>query len=308
VAAVARRLGVAPATLRTWDRRYGLGPSDHAAGEHRRYAPADIARLDVMRRLVQDGAPPAEAARIAVQHLPAATGATTPVPARTAAVATLEAPTDRPGTPGGRILALPGAGPEVRGLARAAMMLDAAAAWAAVELAVRRDGVAAAWNELLRPVLVGIGARWECTGTGVEVEHLLTETAIGVLRARGRAPEPVNGRPVLLACAPGEQHCLPLTALAAALAEHRIGVRLLGGGLPEEALAAAVRRTGAAVVLVFAQLAEAARPAVLTALPTLRPPVTVLAGGSGWVEPLPEPARYLPNLDHAVDAIRGVVT
>lgn len=29
VAAVARRLGIAPATLRTWDRRYGLGPSDH---------------------------------------------------------------------------------------------------------------------------------------------------------------------------------------------------------------------------------------------------------------------------------------
>ena len=37
VAAVARRLGVAPATLRTWDRRYGLGPSSHEAGEHRRY-------------------------------------------------------------------------------------------------------------------------------------------------------------------------------------------------------------------------------------------------------------------------------
>ena len=30
VAAVARRLGVAPATLRTWDRRYGLGPTEHA--------------------------------------------------------------------------------------------------------------------------------------------------------------------------------------------------------------------------------------------------------------------------------------
>ena len=29
VAAVARRLGVAPATLRTWDRRYGIGPSGH---------------------------------------------------------------------------------------------------------------------------------------------------------------------------------------------------------------------------------------------------------------------------------------
>jgi transposase-like protein len=32
VAAVASRLGVAPATLRTWDRRYGLGPSEHTAG------------------------------------------------------------------------------------------------------------------------------------------------------------------------------------------------------------------------------------------------------------------------------------
>ena len=30
VAAVARQIGVAPATLRTWDRRYGLGPADQA--------------------------------------------------------------------------------------------------------------------------------------------------------------------------------------------------------------------------------------------------------------------------------------
>ena len=36
VAAVARRIGIAPATLRTWDRRYGLGPTLHKAGSHRR--------------------------------------------------------------------------------------------------------------------------------------------------------------------------------------------------------------------------------------------------------------------------------
>ena len=45
VAAVARRLGVAPATLRTWDRRYGLGPGTHLAGSHRRYSAEDLARL-----------------------------------------------------------------------------------------------------------------------------------------------------------------------------------------------------------------------------------------------------------------------
>jgi hypothetical protein len=32
VGAVARRLGVAPATLRTWARRYGVGPSGHTTG------------------------------------------------------------------------------------------------------------------------------------------------------------------------------------------------------------------------------------------------------------------------------------
>src|SRR4051795_6852101 len=66
VAAVARRLGVAPATLRTWDRRYGLGPSEHSAGAHRRYSAVDGARLFVMRRLTLDGVAPAESARISL--------------------------------------------------------------------------------------------------------------------------------------------------------------------------------------------------------------------------------------------------
>ncbi len=32
VASVARRLGIAPGTLRTWDRRYGVGPTSHVSG------------------------------------------------------------------------------------------------------------------------------------------------------------------------------------------------------------------------------------------------------------------------------------
>lgn len=68
VAAVARRLGVAPATLRTWDRRYGLGPSAHESGEHRRYCPEDLARLILMRRLITNGVSPADAAEQAKNH------------------------------------------------------------------------------------------------------------------------------------------------------------------------------------------------------------------------------------------------
>ena len=65
VSGAARRLGIAPATLRTWDRRYGVGPSDHARGRHRRYSAADMARLEAMQQALVKGASPAEAARYA---------------------------------------------------------------------------------------------------------------------------------------------------------------------------------------------------------------------------------------------------
>src|SRR3954451_4994309 len=131
VAAVARRLGVAPATLRTWDRRYDLGPSAHTAGAHRRYTAADLARLTLMRRLTLQGVAPAEAAAIALAS--PADEAAPDTPARDASdafladVARLPAPVpppaDRPSrsTPGGgRVLAIPGGSPASRGLARAA--------------------------------------------------------------------------------------------------------------------------------------------------------------------------------------------
>ena len=50
VSGAARRLGIAPATLRTWDRRYGIGPTGHARGRHRRYSADDMARLELMQR------------------------------------------------------------------------------------------------------------------------------------------------------------------------------------------------------------------------------------------------------------------
>ena len=85
VAAVARRIGIAPATLRTWDRRYGLGPSVHVAGSHRRYSAIDVARIDLMRKLMLNGVLPSEAAKTALvqevipANLAAETTSTTPL-------------------------------------------------------------------------------------------------------------------------------------------------------------------------------------------------------------------------------------
>ena len=126
VAAVARRLGVAPATLRTWDRRYGLGPSEHQAGSHRRYTAADLARLEHMRRLVIAGVPPADAARDAraLDLDPADLAPVTSLfPNRATEVS--EVVTRNP-RGGGQVVAMPGGSAAARGLTRAAQALDGA--------------------------------------------------------------------------------------------------------------------------------------------------------------------------------------
>jgi DNA-binding transcriptional MerR regulator len=287
VAAVARRLGLAPATLRTWDRRYGLGPSLHTFGQHRRFTEADLARLQAMRRLTAQGVPPAEAARMVTDGaVPNDPGPVQPGPAG-----------------GGRVVALPGAGPDVRGLARAAMALDADTVTATIRRSLRDEGIATTWHGLVGPVLQAVGERWEATGEGVEVEHLLAESALTVLRSATPA-DPVDPARVLLAGAPDDYHSLPLHVLAAALAERGIATRNLGGAVPSEALADAVRRVGPSVLFLWSSLRRTGDPVQLTGLPATSPAASILVGGAGWwLEDLPARAVFSRDLPHAVGLI-----
>lgn len=142
VAAVARRLGVAPATLRTWDRRYGLGPTGHTVGRHRKYGPPDVARLELMQRALLRGASSAEAARFALDSKSSMTHGVVPV-----------APS------GGRGLKMPGASRLARGLGRAAVAMDSIAVQGMLADSLASDGVVATWNEVVRPVLTAVAAR-----------------------------------------------------------------------------------------------------------------------------------------------------
>jgi DNA-binding transcriptional MerR regulator len=305
VTAVAHRLGVAPATLRTWHRRYGIGPGGHTTGRRRLYRPEDVARLELMHRALVRGVPPGEAAR-------AALAAGLPEGARAEGVPDGDAPdgdapdggppAERPGRPGrprrpaagGRGLALPGAGPEVRGLARAAQALDARAVRALVAESLAVTGTIRTWEELLRPVLAAVGARWARDGTGIEVEHLLSDC---IARELGRVGDPAPAtRPVLLACAPGEGHTLPLSALAAALRERGVGPHLLGADVPGTALAAAADRIAPAAALVWAQTAPGA-----LALPP-GPGCRWFTAGPGWSAG-PVGAVHVTTLLEATDAL-----
>ncbi|MDQ1249266.1 MAG: MerR family transcriptional regulator, light-induced transcriptional regulator [Actinomycetota bacterium] len=283
VAAVARRLGVSPSTLRTWDRRYGIGPSDHADGSHRRYSAHDVARLEHMQTLVRSGVRVADAAEVArdwrapaVESGPLAVG---------------DAMFPAGDYPDRDVL--------VRGLTASAQALDARACGSLIGRSLQSRGVMWTWDEVLRPVLVTAGRQWARTGTGVDVEHMLSQVVSAELTATVAREAPRSTRPALLACAPKEDHCLPVYAVAAALAERGVEARLLGPRTPPEALSSAVRRLGPSSVFVWAYL-PADSAASVTSVPRIRPEPPLVLAGPGWSQPVPEGATFVCDLAGAV--------
>jgi DNA-binding transcriptional MerR regulator len=305
VSAVARRLGVAPGTLRTWARRYGIEPTGHEAGSQRRYSTADLARLTLMRRLMLEGVSAAEAAHAALEQ---------PAQPRRGLLRGRVRETPPPTAParrragGGHVVRLRDASPEARGLARAAMALDPQTCGSLLADSLAERGVLVSWQDMVIPVLNGVGDRWRATGRGVEMEHLLAECVEDALREVTRhIREPLRTAPVLLAAPDAEEHDLPLYALAAALSEASVAVRMFGAGMPLTAVADAVSRVGAAVVFLWAQGAvRVIDPASLAVIPDLRPRPLLVLGGPGWLPGDPSQAvRRVDDLAGAVHAVLG---
>ncbi|WP_189828092.1 MerR family transcriptional regulator [Streptomyces finlayi] len=278
---VARRLGVSPTTIRSWDRRYGIGAGARTRGSHRRWSAQDMARLERMCALTATGVPPAEAARLASSDS-VPTAGPDPTPAPPGHVA--------PSRVGGG-LSLGKVRAECRGVARAALRLDAGTLDELLTAAIRDLGLVTAWTEVIMPALHAAGRKWEGEPDRyVEVEHFLSWHVSGALR-RACPPLPPGhaGGTTLLACMPDESHTLPLEVLAASLTERALPVRMFGAALPAECLLAAVDRTGPVVVGLWAQsrgtadrqLAERVASAEWGPQGARRKPA-VLALGPGW--------------------------
>ena len=394
--AVARRLGVAVTTLRTWHQRYGLGPSHHVPGQHRRYTREDMDRLQVMRRLTAQGVAPAEAAAWA-RRIPVPIDVGAPVPPahpisadggarrpregssglepaqpssdrpesarrepldwtddgdpglRSGGPASFGAPpqpdhTDPDSAPpsdatfsrveervgerrptvdavwpersgrmfvardgGGHAIRTGRAGPAARGLARAAMRLDGPALRDILEMTVTDRGVVTAWEEVIMPVLIGVGERYAATKRFIEVEHLLSRGITEVLGSVTRPPSSQNPR-VLLAAADEEQHTLPLEALAAALAQAGVSSRMLGARVPAQAVGDAITRTGPAALVLWSQLPGSADPAQWPhVLSSRQRPLLVAAAGPGWQsDQLPDGVTPLGSITEALRLVSAV--
>jgi DNA-binding transcriptional MerR regulator/methylmalonyl-CoA mutase cobalamin-binding subunit len=240
IAAVERDTGLGKDTLRVWERRYGFpAPRRDAIGE-RLYAPADLHKLRVVKRLLDAGHRPGRVVGLPLDELQRLAQ---PLPATAGRAAPDDASADS-GIELSPLLAL------LR--AHDLDMLRHRLAWLLTQLGLARFTL-----EIVAPLTRAVGDAWSRGELEVFEEHQYTELVQRVLRqAIGAVPQPAAGaQRVLLTTVPGEPHGLGLLMAEAMLALE--GCRCVSLGvqtpLPEIAAAASVHRADA-VALSFSTL------------------------------------------------------
>ena len=210
---LARRAGVPTATLRAWERRYGIVDPVRGPSGYRLYSPDDERRLRSMLALIEQGLAPAEAAA----RVLSATGAETVLTEQASAA--------------------PASGFRAE-LFDALLRFDNAAAEQIIDRALGVLSPDAFVREIALPVLRRIGDGWSEGTVTVGQEHF----ASNILRSRmlglARGWDGGSGRLALLACPPGEQHDLGLVGFGVALRGLGWRVTFLGADSPIETIVA----------------------------------------------------------------------
>jgi DNA-binding transcriptional MerR regulator/methylmalonyl-CoA mutase cobalamin-binding subunit len=247
--------GVAPDTLRAWERRYGVVEPQRSEGGYRLYDDQALRRLAAMKALVDAGWSTAQAARRVLDDVASDDGATVPL-ARTV----------------GDVDSLARVGRDLDGVALEAALDDGFAAGSFEQVA---DG----W---LMPALYRLGSAWRTGEVGVAGEHFVSAAVQRRLAALfDAASRGASGPVAVVGLARGSRHELGVLAFAVALRRAGLDVVYVGGDLPPEAWVATVRSRGATMAVIGVPAVEDV-PAVRETVAALRqgcPDVVVSVGG-----------------------------
>lgn len=268
IAVVSRRTGLSQLVLRAWERRYGVVVPGRTESGRRRYSDLDVERLTLLARLTAADHRIGDIANLPLADLRQLV-AELPVPAVTApAPAPLAAD----------------AGALLEQAMRAVAALDAPALEGVLARASMVLGRAALRQELIQPLLEGIGGRWRDGSLRIAHEHMATTVVHAFLAASNAAQTPEPGAPLLVVAAPARNRH-ELGALMAAAQGRDLGweVLYLGVDLPAEEIAAAAHQRGARAVF-LSLIYPPADPVVSAQIEQLRrllgPDVSLLAGGA----------------------------
>ncbi|WP_119156484.1 MerR family transcriptional regulator [Caldimonas tepidiphila] len=232
IADVERDTGLGKDTLRVWERRYGFPqPGRDALGE-RSYAPAQVEKLRVIKRLMDAGHRPGQLVSRSLAELQELAGAT-PAPAPSPAGVRRKGGRDGEAD---ELLAL---------LGRA----DAPALRHTLLGARNRLGLRDFVIEFVAPLATRVGEAWMRGELRIYEEHLFTECVQAVLHEALLGLPPGRGSPrVLLATMPGEPHGLGLLMAQALLALEGAECLSLGVQVPLDDIAAAAAAWRADIV------------------------------------------------------------
>jgi MerR family transcriptional regulator, light-induced transcriptional regulator len=217
IQAAAELSGVPAATLRAWERRYGVPVPRRTASAYRLYHAEDVEQIRRMRLLVEQGVSPAEAARV-VRGTPSLPESFTPVEV-------------------GNVDGVELARARLLGAAQRfdAAMIDGELA----RLSMLLDAISL-YERVISPLLVEIGKRWDDGSLSIAQEHMLSDRLEYAMRAALRTLERPEGPLVLIACIDREQHVLGMLGAALKLAASGARIVVLGAMTPPQAIAEAV--------------------------------------------------------------------
>ncbi|MBX7244022.1 MAG: MerR family transcriptional regulator [Candidatus Sumerlaeaceae bacterium] len=227
--------GLNPNTLRTWERRYNLIHPLRSDGGHRVYGERDLSCIEMMVKLMAGGLSPAQAATETKKSVPA-------TPAKPAQ----------------------SLGDHRQRLRSAVQNLDSASASRICHEIVDELGYKSAIEQVLFPELDYWGHKWEISSAhAIAHEHVATLAVRSVITMQSHAVlQQSTGLPVVLACAPGEEHDLPLLHVANLLHESKlVHPSVFVSGLPIADILAAAEKCHAKAVVISATIRP--RPAIV---------------------------------------------
>ncbi len=293
IKAVSQATGLSIETLRAWERRYNIVTPDRDANGRRSYRPEDVIRLRKLREATGAGHAISKLSRLSEAEL-------------------------------GHLLPTPEPGGALRAASRnfAGQIIAAAEAYApdqcdqAIAMALALLPVHEVVNQVLSPLLVVVGERWQAGTFTIGQERLITSAirkqVSSVLDTYNRV---ADGPTILLTTVANERHELGILLCALIGASHGLRCQYLGPDLPAADIALLADKIGAAVVgLSFALQADPAPPLrelcdVAARLPAA---VDLWIGGAGLrqfpAHALPTRCRSLPDLqdfERHVEALIG---
>lgn len=312
------RTGVPVASLRAWERRYGVVDPQRTPSGYRLYDDRAVAVLSAMRQLVEDGWSPATAAAAISREGPESVlGRAARAVREPDGAAPGRAPV-RPAEQRLREAALGQADerawhPEGPGLTQA--LLEAAAAVDAARIeSVLDRGFAlgpfeAVVDDWLMPTLRALGDAWARGDVDVAGEHTASYAVMRRLGQSFAAASSLNDGPRVLVGLPSGSHH-ELGALAFATAARRIGLTAVyvGSDLPVDSWRRAVQAFPTKVAVLAVPTAEDQPKAEETAraLRRTKPDLVVAVGGSHAGDVGADVVRLPDSITEAARAVRGL--